>query len=253
MKTGLVLSGGGARGIAHIGVLQALEEMNVPLHALSGTSSGSIVAALYCAGFKPPEILKIFKTNRFYKLIWPALKSSGLLNMKKLGRILLQYFPEDNFEALRIPLYVTTTNIRTGEAVVFHHGPLIRTLLASSAIPVVFHPVDIDGDDYVDGGIVNNLPVEPLRKQCDLLIGSHSNAVDENYQTGGFRSVMERSFLIAINCNVLSRKKYCDVLFEPPQLKHYRVFDFSKSDIIYKIGYDYAIEKENQIKSILKY
>jgi len=140
MKTGLVLSGGGARGIAHIGVLQALQEMNITLHALSGTSAGSMVAALYCAGYNPGKILEIFQTNRFYKLVWPALKSSGLLNMRKMERTLIRYFPENSFEVLRIPLYVYATNLRTGEGVMFHKGPLVQSLLASSAIPVLFHP-----------------------------------------------------------------------------------------------------------------
>ncbi len=250
MKTGLVLSGGGARGIAHIGVLQALEEMNVRPHVLSGTSSGSIVAAFYCHGYKPKEILEVFKTTRFYKLIWPALRTSGLLNMQRAGKLFQQYFPDNRFETLKIPLYVTATSLKTGNAKVFHEGPLTEALMASSAIPVLFHPVRIDGEDYVDGGIVNNLPVEPVMEQCDHLIGSHSNTVDGNYQTGGFRSVMERSLLIAINGNVVSRKRMCDMLLEPPLLKHYRVFDFSKADEIYEVGYRYTMEKEVLIRNL---
>ncbi len=251
MKTGLVLSGGGARGIAHIGVLKALEEMGVRLHALSGTSSGSIVAALYCYGYSPEEILKVFKSTRFYKLIRPAMKVSGLLNIGKAGELFLNYFPVNSFGALKIPLYVVAANLRSGKEKIFHEGRLIEPLMASSAIPVLFHPVHIDGEDYVDGGIVNNLPVEPLMDKCDLLIGSHSNAVDDNYQTGGFRSIMQRSLLIAINGNVISKKKMCDVLLEPPQMKNYRVFDFSKADEIFEIGYRHAKVKQDEIKNFI--
>lgn len=247
MKTGLALSGGGARGIAHIGVLQALEEMKIPLCALSGTSSGSIVAAFYCYGYKPKEILSVFKTTRFYKLIWPALKTSGLLNMQKAERVFHNYFPENSFDALNVLLYVTATSLKTGKATVFHKGALTEALMASSAIPVLFHPVRINGEDYVDGGIVDNLPVSPLRDPCKFIIGSHSNAVDDRYMTGGFRSVMERSLLLAINGNVIARKHACHVFLEPPGMKHYRVFDFSKADEIFSIGYNYALKKEKEL------
>jgi len=247
MKIGLALSGGGARGIAHIGVLQALEELGIKPDVLSGTSSGSIVAAFYCYGYKPKEILAIFRTARFFKLVWPALSVSGLLNMKKTGKLFLKYFPENDFEALRIPLYVTATSLRIGKAVVFHHGTLIEVLLASSAIPVLFHPVRIEETDYVDGGIVDNLPVDPLIGTCDYVIGSHSNAVHDNYKTGNFRSVMERSLLLAINGNIMPQINKCHVFMEPPEMKNFRVFDFSKADEIFDIGYAYTMQRKNEL------
>jgi NTE family protein len=247
MNTGLALSGGGARGIAHIGVLQALEEMKIPLCALSGTSSGAIVGAFYCHGYKPKEILEVFKTTRFYKLIWPAMKTSGLLNMRKAEKVFRNYFPENSFDALNVPLYVTATSLKTGKATVFHQGALTEALMASSAIPVLFHPVRINGEDYVDGGIVDNLPVNPLRDPCEFIIGSHSNAIDDEYTTGGFRSVMERSLLLAINGNVMVRKQACHVFLEPPAMKHFRVFDFSKADEIFDIGYHYTLEREKEL------
>ncbi len=247
MKTGLALSGGGARGIAHIGVLQALEELNIQPNVLSGTSSGSFVAAFYCHGYSPKEILSIFRSARFFKMVWPALKVSGLLDMRKTRKLFNQYFVEDSFESLKTPLYVTATNLKSGRSTVFYQGPLIDALLASAAIPVLFHPVRIGDIDYVDGGIVDNLPVDPLVGICDHVIGSHSNAVHDNYKTGNFRSVMERSLLLAINGNTMPQISKCQVFLEPPEMKNFRVFDFSKADEIFDIGYNYTMERKNEL------
>lgn len=247
MKTGLVLSGGGARGIAHIGVLQALEELDIKPDVLSGTSSGSFVAAFYCYGYTPNEILKIFRSARFFKMVWPAMKASGLLDMRKTRKLFNQYFAEDSFESLKIPLYVTATNLKNGRSTVFNHGPLIDALLASAAIPVLFHPVRIGENDYVDGGITDNLPVDSLIGKCDYIIGSHCNAVCDNYKTGNFRSVLERSQLITINVNTASQKNKCHFLLEPPGTKNFRVFDFSKADEIFDIGYNFTMQKKNEL------
>jgi NTE family protein len=151
MKLGIVLSGGGARGISHLGVLKALEEFHVKFDCISGTSVGALIGAFYSQGYAPEEILNDILTSRFYRSVRPAWRWTGLLSMESLRDVLLKYIPHNEFEALKIPLVVAATDISHGKAAYFSSGELIPRLLASCCVPAVFSPVQLNGALYVDG------------------------------------------------------------------------------------------------------
>ena len=119
MKVGIVLSGGGARGISHLGVLKALEELGVRFDYISGTSVGALIGAFYSQGYSPDEILGIITTSRFYRSVRPAWRWTGLLSLESLRDVLLKYIPHNEFESLRIPLVVAATDISHGKATYF--------------------------------------------------------------------------------------------------------------------------------------
>lgn len=246
MKVGLVLSGGGSRGIAHLGVMQALEEAGVTINIIAGSSSGAIAGALYGSGHNPQKILEIVRTIKLFKLIRPAISISGLLKMESAELLYRQHILDDTFEALSVPLIVAATDLCRGKTAYFTEGPLIRPLMASTCIPVVFDPIKVDGQLYIDGGLLNNFPAEVLTERCDKIIGSHCNPIDEDFQLGNFRTMLERTFLLTINANAYSRRRYCDIFLEPPELKTFKVFDLARADDIFQIGYDYARQYHEQ-------
>lgn len=242
MQTGLVLSGGGARGIAHLGVIKALQEKKLEIDAVSGTSAGSIVGAFVAAGYEPEEVFEIITKTNFIAAVRPALNIKGLLKMDALGEILKRYLPQD-FDHLKIPLTVAATEINEGREYYFSEGPLILPVLASSCIPVIFSPVSFKSGLFIDGGILDNLPVGPLKGKCDFIIGCHTNPIDDNFNAKSFNLLIERTLLLAINKNVIRNKDLCDLFLEPQDLKTYRSLDLGKAKEIFEIGYIYAKEK----------
>ena len=238
MKTGLVLSGGGARAIAHLGVLKALEESNIKISVISGTSAGAIIGALYSHGYSPDFILKEIISTSFFKILKPSLTLQGMLNMDKVGQFLKKYFPENSFSALNIPLIISATNLRKGVTDYFDSGELITPLLCSSCVPVVFNPVKFESMLYIDGGVLDNLPLLPLKKKVEFIIGSHCNPIDDDYHRGSIKTLIERTMLMAINGNVKPVKEECNLLIEPQRLKKIGGFEISKAQEIFDYGYE---------------
>jgi NTE family protein len=170
-RVALVLSGGGARGFAHIGVLQALEARNVPIDAVAGTSMGAILGALVAAGKGADEIYALAEKLGWRDVIDVSLQA-GLLKGDKLRSFLAAQLPE-RFGDLKLPLAVTTTDLESGEEHVILDGPLVDAVRASSSYPGAFEPVAIEGRTLADGGIVNNLPVSAAALLgCDYVIAS---------------------------------------------------------------------------------
>lgn len=246
MKIGLVLSGGGARGVAHIGVLKALEEMGVKFDMVSGTSAGAIVGALYAYGYKPDEIFTLIKTLSIFKSLRPAWTWSGLLRMDGLQELLLKNMPENKFEKLKLPLTVAATEIRKGRIEYFDKGELVPAILSSCSIPAVFNPMSFNGGLYVDGGLFDNLPVRAIRDKCDKIIGLHCNQISQDFDPNSMRTVIERSLLMAINANTIVSKGLCDVFIEPPNLSRFGSFDIGKAQEIFDIAYTHT--KTNYLK-----
>jgi NTE family protein len=242
MKIGLALSGGGARGIAHLGALKALMEHDLQPKIISGVSSGAIIGALYSSGLHPDEIMSTLLKTRIFRYIRPAWSKVGFLNIQKLHAIYKLYLPVKTFEELRSPLVISAADIREGKTVYFTEGDLAKAIIASTCIPVLFAPIEMEGKLLVDGGIINNLPVEPLISRCDLIIGVHCNPTHRKYKVGNIKSMLERTFHLSISNNVKERSKYCDMFIEPPQLINYALFEISKAKEIYKVGYDHAIK-----------
>ncbi|WP_194775765.1 patatin-like phospholipase family protein [Pararhodonellum marinum] len=241
-KIGIALSGGGVRGIAHLGVLQGLNELGIFPDRVSGTSAGAIAGAMYCYGYKPKEILDIIVKTNFFKFLRPAISWTGILKMDVVEVLYNQYLPNCRFENLKVPLTIAATDIKKGKVVYFTEGELIRHLMASSCIPGMFDPILIDGDYFVDGGVLNNLPVEPLEGTCDYIIGVNSNHLPEETNIKNIKSLIERTVIMSMNYNVYSRKHKCDFFIEPIGLAHYGVFDIKKSQEIYDAGYDAVIK-----------
>ena len=243
MNIGLVLSGGGARGICHLGVIKALEEAGLKFSHISGTSAGAFVGVLYSYGYKPDEILTILESTKLLKSLRPAWTLTGLLKLDGLRELILKYIPENNFEVLKIPVTVAATDIKKGRIEYFGQGNLIDPLLCSCCVPAVFNPVRLNGNIYVDGGILDNLPVKAIRDKCDFIIGSHCNFITSEFDVKNIRSVIERSLLMAIHGNTMLSKTLCNVLIEPPEAGKFSGFDLSKAREIFDIGYRYT--KEN--------
>jgi NTE family protein len=241
MKVGLVLSGGGARGVCHLGVIKALGELGVKIDFISGTSSGAVTGCLYAYGYEPDEILAMIKAASFFKSLKFAWTWTGLLSIDGLRDLFLKYIPENTFECLKIPVRLAVTEIKKGKIEYFSQGELIPVILASCCVPAVFKPVQHLGGVYLDGGILDNLPVKAIHDQCDFIVGSHCNFITSEFDMKNFRSVIERSLLMAINGNTMISKTLCNVLIEPPEVGKYSGFDLSKASEIFQIGYEYTM------------
>ncbi|WP_296620810.1 patatin-like phospholipase family protein [Marivirga sp.] len=258
MKIGLALSGGGARGFAHLGIAQYMYEQNIRPDMISGTSAGAIAGAFLAAGYEPKRTLEIISDINFLKFFRPAMSWSGLVNLEKISGLLLEYFPEDSFSDLKIPLIVSTTNFTKGENVNYESGKLIRPLLASASIPVIFKPITIGEDSYVDGGITNNLPVNLLKSHVDFTIGVNCNPVGISNQNNSMKDMLERTMLMIINYQTKEQAKLCDIFIEPDELSNYKVFSISKAKEIFDIGYDSAkstfskLPEDHPIKGLSK-
>lgn len=237
-KFGIALSGGGARGILHIGVLEALRKYGIHPEIVSGTSAGALVGVFYAAGLKPLQILELVKGSKMHKMIKWKLPSSGLFDMKKVQSLLEQHIPSDDFSALKLPFYCAVSNLNTGLSEIKNSGKLFQWVLASASIPVIFEPQVINGTTYVDGGIFENLPVNCIRDKCRFLIGVHVNHNGPEENISGFKAIAERTFRLAIAKNVDESLNVCDFVIDPPQTRLFNTFDFEKADEIFRIGFE---------------
>lgn len=251
MKIGLVLSGGGARGIAHLGVIKALQEIGVTVDQISGTSAGAIAGALTAAGYSPDESLKLIESSSFMKHLRPAWNRMGLLRIDTVIDLYRKYIPHDTFEGLNIPLHVVAVDLNDGEQVVFSEGELIRPVLASCCLPGIFEPLLINKRQYVDGGILNNLPIEPIEHKVDLIIGSHCNPFGLAKPIRSMRGVIERSLILAVQSKTREKFSRCPVFIEPDGLAGYSPTDISKSRELFRIGYQHTRSMANQIEVLL--
>lgn len=241
-KVGIVLSGGGIRGIAHLGVLKAFINAGIQFSHISGTSAGSIAGAFYAAGIDPEEGLNIFMKTKLLRFVRPAMGSLGLINIEHTSDLLKSYFPEDKIENLKIPLTIATTNFSEGRLVYFNKGPLIRTIQASSCIPGIFKPIMIDGQMYVDGGILNNFPVEPLLNNCDFIIGSSCNHLNPVDKITKITSLITRASIMSINKDMEQKAAFCNILVEPKGMGSISTFDMAKAETIYWLAYEEALK-----------
>ncbi|MFQ6059107.1 MAG: patatin-like phospholipase family protein [Anaerolineae bacterium] len=166
-KVGLALSGGGARGLAHIGVLKVLEREGIPIDFLAGTSMGGVVAAGYAAGLSPEfmeqEALRMGRLRKLVGLFDLALPKAGLVEGRKIEAYLAQHLGEMTFDDLRIPLALVAVDLVTGEEVVLRSGSVIEAVRATISLPGIFAPFRKDGYLLIDGGVLNPLPADVVR------------------------------------------------------------------------------------------
>ena len=248
---GLVLSGGGALGLAHIGAIKALEEVGIEPTWVAGSSMGAIIGVMYAAGYSSDEIMQIVKEERLYKVgrllkLQSALRNSGMSTQKTLLNELHEFIPHNSFDSLKRRFMVSVTDVERGEPVYRYEGAnLAEYVAASASIPGLFEPVVIDSVRYVDGGITDNLPVSKLQTlNSELFV----IAVDvlpfiENYEVKNAIDMVRWTLRLFQQKNMDVNRKACDVLVQSFALEKYHEFDFKHYKEIYQYGYDAMKER----------
>src|SRR5690606_29822664 len=284
-KVGLVLSGGGAKGLAHIGVLKVLEEAGVTVDYIGGTSMGAIVGALYASGYGAEELDSIFRTTEFTSLIqdhvprgamsfqekensekyalslpftnfrvsFPQAISGGQNIFNELVRLLYHVKDVNDFNELPIPFLCMATNMETGEAVLLDRGFLPEAILASGTFPSLFEPSEIDGNILIDGGVVYNYPIEQDRAMgADLIIGLDVQAALAS--RGSLSSAME--ILLQINnyrtVNDMRRKAGKTDIYIKPDIGGFSVIDFGRGPAIVERGERAARDKMEELRALAR-
>ncbi len=239
-KLGLVLSGGGTRGFAHIGALQALEEAGVQADVISGTSVGSIVGALYADGYSPTEMLEKFRKNKVIQLSRLTFFRKGMLSLPGLKKKINKYISVKTFEELKRPLYVTVTNLHRGEVDYVHTGPLAEKIVASATIPILYAPVIINQEYYVDGAVIDNFPVKPIRDLCEKIVGINIMPNSQVQEIRGIRDVAMRTFQLYVYAMNSDSSAACDLLIEPVDIAGFGYLGSKQGMEMYRIGFDAA-------------
>lgn len=247
---GVALSGGGSRGAAHLGALKALEELGVDIQVVSGTSAGSIAAALYASGLSTDEIYKIMKDKKFIDFAKIILPVDGLMNLDNLRKNLNEIIKKKDFSDMKKKLYIALTNLYSGEVEYMKSGNVIDAVIASSSIPVLFSPVEINGQKYVDGGVLDNLPIKPLLEDCDIIIAVDVMATGPVTKIENLHDVGVRTFQLSINSLSKEMKRKCNLLIEPHGLTDFNILDVSHFEQIYKIGY-YSVMGHPKLPKLL--
>lgn len=242
---GIVLSGGGHKGLAHAGALKFLNEVDIFPTIIAGTSAGSIVGGLYAFGMKPDEILSFFKSVSLFSWNHITFRKAGFLDANSFESYLKDIFKDRTIGDLEQELFITATDISRGRLRVFNqHTRVTDAILASSAFPGVFSPVLVQGKLYSDGGILNNFPVNIIQGRCDYIIGINvcPNVAVEETKLSSIKSVAIRAFEIMTSHNSNAQNELCDWYIEPRKLAEYTTFETNKSkmDEIFNIGYQEA-------------
>ena len=253
-KIGLALGGGGARGLAHIQVLETLDELGIRPYRMAGTSIGAVVGALYASGLSGKEIRELVhqwqtprpeKRNgildrrdlrRWAALLDPSFDRSGLFKGEKIIRFLSDFVKCTTFEALEIPLYVVAADYGDASEVVLKSGDLLSAVRASMAIPGVFTPVERDGRLLLDGGVVNPLPYDLLQDECDLVIAMDvggTRHADEKHRPSFFDTVIG-GFEIMEMSMIRHRLKFNPPdIYLKPDIRHIGLLEFNKAEQIF--------------------
>ena len=250
---GLALSGGGARGMVHAGVIQAFEENGIVPDVLSGTSAGSIVGSLYASGYSSGDIRELAKKQSWYKLASLNLPNKGFIRHKHLRKLLMSKLGSNTFEGLNLPFYIAVANLNTGEAEVWSSGPLVDLVIASSSVPIMFEPVTIEDSIYVDGGLLMNLPAMPIRPLCRILVGVNLVPIVniEREKLSSVMSVGSRCFDLSALNNIKPHLSVCDVVIEPTPIHEFSRYSFSDMETMYELGYEEALKHIPEIKRLL--
>ncbi|MCH5243981.1 MAG: patatin-like phospholipase family protein [Lentimicrobiaceae bacterium] len=268
-RIGLVLSGGGAKGIAHVGVLKVLEELNIPIDYIAGTSMGSIIGGLYAYGYSAHELDSILRATDWgillndapdwrdvfymnktpYLLNFPwglkeektSFAPAGLLKGQHVNNLFYtltsRAYHYKSFEDFNIPFFCVAADITSGQPAYLDHGNLALSMRASMAIPSVFTPVKLDSMILVDGGVLNNFPVDKIsEKDVDIIIGvdvgfSYASAEHVN----SFMDVLEEVIFMGSKSRIMENRARCDV-FIKPNMTGYSTASFNKTDSILARG-----------------
>jgi NTE family protein len=246
----LVLSGGAARCIAQLGFLQLMDQEGIRPAVISGVSGGAIVGAFYCNGYTPKEIIKVVKNTSMFTIFSPAW-GAGLIKMDRVEKVFNDYLGTQKFEKLNIPLIISACDIDKAEMVSFSSGELIQPLLGSCAVPPLIKPVEVNGRKLADGGILNNLPVEPV-KDFDKILGINVNVLNTAASIQSMALYAERVVDILVIQNISESKKQCTLFLEAPEMKYFHLTDVGKADEMFAIGYEYAKKNLKHLHALMK-
>lgn len=241
---GYALGGGGARGFAHLGALKAMEERNMKPDIIAGTSAGALAGVFYADGFTPDEIRELFNNTKFKQFVEFTIPTSGLFRPTGLHSFLKKNLRSKTFEQLQIPFTAVATNWEKAVTVNFSEGDdLIDSVVASCCVPLIFSPIKVGDQYYVDGGIFKNLPASTIREQCNVLFGVNVSVIMPPEDKHNLKYYAERTFTMMAMSNTLPDKKLCDVLIEIEGIDKYWMFDLSHIDPIFELGYTSTVEK----------
>ncbi|NDV68675.1 patatin-like phospholipase family protein [Dysgonomonas sp. 25] len=249
-KLGVALSGGGAKGFAHLGVMQALQDNGISPDIISGTSAGALAGVLIADGYEPHDIITLFEKKAFKQFAQITMPKCGFFHTKPFYAFLEKHLTARTFEELKIPLLVVATDIEEGKSHTFSSGPLLETIVASCAFPIVFSPVEIGGKHYVDGGLFKNFPVSIIRKQCKTIIGVNVSPLNRVKYRESLKYIIERSYHYLSISNTFLDRQLCDILLELANLNEYPMFDLEHPREIYQRGYNFTLKwmEENEHK-----
>ncbi|MBD5332597.1 MAG: patatin-like phospholipase family protein [Bacteroides sp.] len=243
-RIGLVLSGGGARGFAHAGALQALEEMGIRPDAIAGVSAGSVVSVLYAAGMRPAEILKVFSDAKFTDFAEIGVPRDGFFSMDGFKKFLRHHLGKyKDISELPLPTQVCATDLLANKAVSFSSGDIGECVSASCSIPIVFKPVKIGGVTYVDGGVVANLPAWCLREKCKYLIGINCSPLPKRNQPKTLLDVAQLTYDILVKANTIAQMELCDLAVNIDDIATYKVFNLKEINRVFRSGYDSTMQQ----------
>ncbi|MFO8001598.1 MAG: patatin-like phospholipase family protein [Marinilabilia sp.] len=241
-KTGLALGGGAVLGAAHVGVLKVLEEKNVTVTHIAGTSIGAFTAAFYAFSKKSVDIQEIASKLKWIDISGIAFSGKGLLSNEKLGELIVEYIGDKNIEDSDIPLAILATDISTGEKVVLKQGSVANAVMASTCVPGIFNPVEIDGRLLVDGGIVENVPIDTVKEMgADYVIGVDLNSKNSFGKPENIIDVIVNSFHFMLKSAVKYQTKDADLLITP-DMSPFNMIDTDQVEDLIKQGYDDAQE-----------
>jgi NTE family protein len=187
-RVGLALAGGGARGMAHVGVIRALERAGIPVDCIAGTSAGSLVGAAYAAGLNGDQLLEMALQIRWHDILRPVWPRQGFISFARMESYLARILGDLTFAELKIPYAAVTADLATGKQVVLREGRVARAVRASCSVPGIVTPVEVDGRLLIDGGVINNLPISVVRDLgADVVIAVGLSLPPGDYPRGPLR------------------------------------------------------------------
>lgn len=247
-RIGLALGGGAARGLAHIGVLKAFEEEQIPIHCISGTSVGALVASYHAFGRPAESILSICSTLNLSRLIDFTLQRGGLFTTNNIREMLHRDLGDCRIEDANIPLAICATDIETGEQLIFREGNLADAVCASMAVPGLFVPVEVNGRILVDGGLVENVPISPLAGMgAGITVAIDLSHVGRYPKPESMIDVVSNAINIGIDFNTRKQLKKADIAV-PLDLSDYSLTNNAdRVEELYMEGYHPMMKKIRRV------
>jgi NTE family protein len=236
----LALSGGGARGGFHLGVLQYLDDNNIHIKAICSTSIGSIVAASYASGVTPKEQLEIFKSKSLRKMFSFAWFKESIYKVDMDSKVIDALVKKEKLQDLDIPVYITALDLQSGDEVVFSSGDIKTICQASSALVPAFRPVEYEGRVLVDGGFYNHLPFEPLKKYNLPIVGVNLHPLLKKKSRPRLMSYLKKVIAIKMYKRVDAQKELLDFYISTDKLAGFSIFSFKNFDELFEMGYEEA-------------